>query len=115
MSRVPFNPCGAFFLVYWLFMNRFGHNTHNIEAEYLRNRTVQFILLLIKDLKLKVVNNRPIDILIFSSISFNVINSFNIINKPSKFGVVIFDTVMKETVSRIIYLHPRSYFMAFKK
>ena len=70
---------------------------------------IPFILLLIENLKLQVVNNR--EILIFQFIFLNVDNSVNIIYKPFRFCVVIFDTIMEGTVSQIFYLGPHFYFM----
>ena len=43
-------PGGGFSLIPWLFMNRFGHDTYQIEAEYPSYRLVPFILLLINTL-----------------------------------------------------------------
>ena len=70
---------------------------------------VLFILFLIKNLKLKLLNS--IEILIFHLIFFNVDNSVNITYKPFKFGVVIFDTIIEGNVSQIFHLGPRFYFM----
>ena len=74
---------------------------------------VSFILLLVKNFKIYVLNSKKI--VIFSIIFLNVDSSFNISDRLLKSSVGIVDILLEGTVSRILYLRPSSSFMRFQK
>ena len=56
-------PSGAFSLITWLFIIQSGHGTYQIKAKDVSYVMVTFIILLMRNLKIKRANN--IEIIIF--------------------------------------------------
>ena len=53
-------PSGTFSLITWLLITQSGHDAYQIKAEVVSYRTVTFILLLIRNLKIWVAKNTQI-------------------------------------------------------